>query len=198
MNLPTPSGNEYKKCQRYNLTGHAHSLTFSCFHGQPFLSHKRTRQWMIAAMDQARHRLDLALWAYVIMPEHVHLLIWPKQEEYSMSRILYCLKVPVANRALKLVREKSPQFLSRMSDPQAGGNESLRFWQRGGGYDRNLWTPGAISETIDYIHNNPVRRGLAESPLDWECSSARAYAGRADAMLSIDFETLPIEIGKNK
>ena len=97
------------------------------------------------------------------MPEHVHLLLHPTRASYSISRILTSLKQPVAKRAVHYVRTDATSFVPRMTDEQPSGKRSLRFWQRGGVCDRNLWSPRHIWETIDYIHTNPVRRGLCAS-----------------------------------
>jgi putative transposase len=142
----TPSGSVFmtgkrKTCRRHNEPGHAHSLTFSCFCQRPFLSKDRARLWLVEAIDRARQIHAFDLWAYVIMPEHVHLLIWPHDAQYSVSRILTSLKRPVTLKALSHVRSSAPAFLSRMEDRQPGGQRHYRFWQRGGGYDRNLTEP---------------------------------------------------------
>jgi hypothetical protein len=68
-----------KACKRYNTPGHAHALTFSCFRRQAFLSKDQSRQWLIEAIDRARQKLHFHVWAYVIMPEHAHLLVWPTE-----------------------------------------------------------------------------------------------------------------------
>jgi len=65
------------------------------------------------------------------------------------------------------------------------GNPQYRFWQAGAGYDRNLFTPEAIHTSIEYIHANPVRRGLCECALDWAWSSARWYAD-LDSVFEVD------------
>ena len=78
-----------------------------------------------------------------------------------------------------------------MVDQQPNGKRSLRFWQRGGGFDRNLWSARHIWETIDYIHANPVRRGLCDSDCDWHFSSAGIYLGAADGPLTVDTASLP-------
>ena len=62
--------NNRKTCKRYDIPGDAHALTFSCFHGQPFLSKDRTRTWLVEALDRARSKHSFHIWAYVIMPEH--------------------------------------------------------------------------------------------------------------------------------
>jgi putative transposase len=62
--------------------------------------------------------------------------------------------------------------MARMSDVQPNGKTFFRFWQRGGGYDKNVDYPRDIWDLIDYIHNNPVRRGLVTRAEDWLWSSA--------------------------
>jgi hypothetical protein len=76
-----------KLCRRLNEPGHAHALTFSCFRRQPFLSRDRTRRWMLEAIASARATHGFHLWAYVLMPEHLHLLIWPPAPEYDVGAI---------------------------------------------------------------------------------------------------------------
>ena len=49
----------------------------------------------------------------------------------------------------------------------------IRFWQAGGGFDRNLWNAKAIHSSVNYIEYNPVRAGLVNAPEDWQWSSAR-------------------------
>lgn len=181
---------KHKTCDRRNVPGHAHSLTFSCFRRQPFLTRDRIREWMIEAIDLARRRHQLDIWAYVLMPEHVHILLRPRTD-YDISRILTTLKQPVSKRAILFVQNEMPTFRPRMTDSQPNGKTAFRFWQRGGGYDRNLWSPKHIWETIDYLHGNPVRRGLCAADADWVWSSARAYAGDTAVPLAIDFGSLP-------
>ena len=51
------------------------------------------------------------------------------------------------------------------------------FWQSGGGFDRNLIKPDTLMTMIDYIHMNPVRRGLVEKPAEWTWSSLAWFLG---------------------
>ena len=124
-------------------------------------------------------------------PEHAHLLVFPTRENYDISHILTTIKQSVAKKAIPFVRNNAPDFLVQMSDRQPNGKVTIRFWQRGGGYDRNLWTPRDVWEKIDYIHNNPVKRNLAVTPAQWPWSSAADFAGSTNGPLPIDFETLP-------
>jgi putative transposase len=146
---------------------------------------------MLDAIQAMRVKHDVHLWAYVIMPEHVHLLICPTRPDYSISRILSTLKQSVSKRAIHYVRTHAPEFLQRMTDRQPNGKEAVRFWERGGGFDRNLSSPRYIWETIDCIHRNPVRCGLCSCDTDWRWSSARAYLGHCDGPLGIDSHSLP-------
>ncbi len=122
-----------------------------------FLSKDRSRQWVIDAISKARERHCFHLWAYVVMPEHVHILLWPSLPTYSISQILTTIKQSVSKRSLLYVRQYAPGFLKQMEDRQPNGTLHYRFWQRGGGYDRNLTEPTTIWFEIDYIHNNPSR-----------------------------------------
>ncbi|UCC29445.1 MAG: transposase [Phycisphaerales bacterium] len=193
MGVQTPHSPTAKRktCRRYDQPGHAHSLTFSCYQRRPFLTRPRTCEWMLGAIVATRAKHNVHLWAYVIMPEHVHLPLYPTRPAYNVSRILTTLKQSVSKRAIHYVRVHAPAFLKQMVDEQPSGRRSVRFWQRGGGYDSNLWSPRHIWETIDYIHGNPVRRGLCESDADWHWSSAGAYLGVADGPLAVDTESLP-------
>ncbi len=181
----------HKTCRRYNDPGHGHALTFSCFHRQPFLSKDRSRQWFVDAVDRARMKHCFHVWAYVIMPEHVHLLLWPTLPDYDISEILNSIKQSVSKRALLFVQRDAPEFLARMEDRQPNGTVHYRFWQRGGGYDRNVVEPASVHQQIEYIHNNPVRRGLCLKPEDWLWSSAADYIGLRSGPLAIDRESLP-------
>jgi putative transposase len=135
-----------KTCKRHNNPGDAHALTFSCFQRQPFLSKDRSRQWLIEAIDRARDKLHFHVWAYVIMPEHAHLLVWPTEAVYDISDVLNSIKQSVAKRALLFVQKHAPEFLPRMEDRQPNGDVHYRFWQRGGGYDRNICEPPTAFE----------------------------------------------------
>jgi putative transposase len=67
-----------------------------------------------------------------------------------------------------------------------------RFWQAGGGYDRNYWSTEEIIQRVDYIHNNPVKRGLVEDPCDWPWSSAREWLTGEKGPIPIDRRSFPI------
>jgi len=173
-----------KKVVHYDGELDARSLTFSCYQRLPFLGRDRARAWMIQAIRLAREKHPIHIWAYVVMSEHIHLLIWPHERSFKVENLLSTAKQSVSKRALNWLRNNDPQYLATLTG-------SFHFWQDGPGYDRNLYSPKAIWNDIDYIHENPVRRGLVEQAAQWEWSSARAYAGWPDPLIPIDFESLP-------
>jgi putative transposase len=121
-----------------------------------------------------------------MMPEHVHVIVWPREPVSEVRLIRTALKVPVQRRALAFLRRQASPFLHQLRDQQPNGEVHYRFWQRGGGYDRNITDPATLLTMIDHIHNNPVRRGLVSQRTDWLWSSARFYAGMEDVALSMD------------
>ena len=189
-NIPT-SPFPHKTCKRWNIPGNYHYLTFSCFHRQPFLSGDHAPHWLAGAITQARTEYHFRLIAYVFMPEHVHLLLWPESRLYKISDILTHIKQPVARTARRHVEQNSPDFLERMTDLQPNGERAIRFWQRGGGHDRNIYTAEELWEKIHTIHNNPVKHKLVSKPEDWIWSSAPDYAGERKGPLPVDNNNLP-------
>jgi putative transposase len=181
---------KFKTCRRYNDVGHAHMLTFTCFQRLRLLSKRRSCQWLGDAIIKAQEKHRFHVWCYVFMPEHVHLVIWPSQATYSISSILATIKQSVSRRAYHFLRQHSPDFLSRLCDEQPSGKVDYRFWQRGGGHDRNITSPHVLQSEINYIHANPVRRGLCERPEQWPWSSAGRHLGYKKGPVPIDFASL--------
>ena len=176
---------KHKTRRSYNTPGHAHFLTYSCQHRVPLLSSDRVRRWVVESIEAVRREHDTAVWAYVVMPEHVHVLLRPRGLEYEVSRLLGALKRPVSARAKAWMTEHDPAWLERMT-VRRGDRSVFRFWQAGGGFDRNVWEQRGIHEIVGYIHANPVRRGLVEKPTDWEWSSARFWAGMEGVVMKMD------------
>jgi len=170
--------------------GHAHFLTYSCLDRLPLLTRDRTRQWVIEGMEHTRTHCNIAIWAYVIMPDHVHLLIRPRDSGYEMRRILACLKRGVSDAARRhLLAERNERWLRRLT-VEYPSRRVFRFWQPGGGFDHNVFREKTIPAVIEYIHANPVRRGLVRHPTEWAWSSARFWGGRRDVPILMDVPDL--------
>jgi len=167
---------EFRHRRNYNQAGHAHELTFSCYRNFDFLKAERTCRWLAEEIEDVRAKHDVLLWAYVFMPNHVHLVLFPLQKVYDMAQILRAIKQPVSRRALRYVATNASEWLPRMTQKR-GNRVERHFWQSGGGYDRNVTEPRTLRAMIDYIHLNPVRRGLVERARDWRWSSAAWFEG---------------------
>lgn len=180
-----------KTRRRYDEPGQARFLTYSCFRRQPFLADEEARHWFAKAWCEAAAKHHFDLWAYVLMPEHVHLLVYPRSPKPSVAKLLHSLNESVSVLAVNHWKKVDPAVLERMEDRQPNGKIAHRFWQRGGGFDLNLWTPAKIWEHIDYIHANPVTRGLCDKPEDWTWSSAADFLRLRSGPLPLCHEFLP-------
>ena len=151
----------------------------------PVLRSDRTCQWLAEAINAARQALAFDLWAYVFMPDHVHLIIRPRQADYDTAQIRSAIKQPVARRAIAFLRRESPEWIEKLKRRRGKRTETL-FWQSGGGYDRNITAPRTLARMIDYLHLTPVRKRLVANAADWSWSSARWYLERVAGPLAID------------
>jgi putative transposase len=186
------SGRSYFSKRRRRFDGNLtpRELTFSCYRGFPFLARDRTRLWFVEALEQARAEWPVDLWAWVVMPEHVHLIVVPYEPQTKIGKFLRALKEPVARKAISWLEANAPEWISRISVKE-GNRTRRRFWQPGGGYDRSVEKIETLQTMIDYLHLNPVRRGLVERATDWEWSSARWYAEVSPVQIEMD-RTMPM------
>jgi putative transposase len=174
----------------FEIPAHAHELTFSCYRNKNFLLDEGACIFLAEAVNMGREKHCLKVWAYVFMPNHVHLLLYPSDETYSISKILLTIKQSVARRILIKARKTDPSQLIQF---RTGiGSKKYRFWQDGGGYDRNIIKRDTLLKTIDYIHDNPVRKGLVKSPGDWKWSSFGDWYDNRQGPVKIDKEDFPL------
>ena len=110
-----------------------------------------------------RHQYGLRVYGYVVMAEHVHLLV-SEPERAVLARAMQSLKQSVAQLALRAVEP---------------------FWQARY-YDLNVWSERKFSEKLRYIHRNPVTRVFVASPEEWPWSSLRHYATGAASPVEIE------------
>jgi len=178
-----------KRCHRYNVAGNAHELTFSCYDNQPFISAERICKYLVDSIITSRKKHQFDLWAYVFMPNHVHLLICPTKPQYSISDILLSIKQPVSRKAINYLKNNNPDGLKYLATSQI--HRPYRFWQKGGGYDRNIMKVKIIIDLVHYIHNNPVRKGLVEMADQWYYSSAADWQNIRQGPIPVDFDSFP-------
>jgi putative transposase len=142
----------------------------------PLLTNDDWREKLSRSIDRAIDAHAFSLVAFVYMPEHIHLLVYPREPSSKVEDLLYAIKRPYSFRIKWIPVTARSLLLARLTVQERPGKMVFRFWQEGLGYDRNLTSPEAIVSSIDYIHMNPVRRKLANEPVEWRWSSCRFYS----------------------
>ena len=168
-----------KLVRHYHEAGELHELTFSCYRRMPLLTNDAWRKLLCQSIDRAVERWAYRLIAFVLMPEHLHLLVLPTTKVVKVDRFLSGLKRPHSVRIKRLLEQNHSPLRERLPVQERPGKTSFRYWQEGPGYDRNLFTEKVVMAAIDDIHENPVRRGLSKQATDWKWSSARWYVSDA-------------------
>jgi putative transposase len=150
--------------KRFQKARCLHFLTFSCYGRAPLLATARARDIFEQTFEQTRQWYGFYVSGYVVMPEHVHLLM-SEPERAKLSVALQMLKQNVARR---------------LRSPEGGLLWQPRY------YDFNVWSEAKRAEKLRYIHRNPVKRGLAQSPEDWAWSSFRHYLSGVEGVVEIE------------
>ena len=158
-----------------------HFLTFSCYRRQPLLTNADRCDLFLQILERVRRRYRLVVLGYVVMPEHVHLLLSEPQRA-TLSTAIQALKLgfvrSLGGGGASPMSRKNGETWGTPSTPSipsvVGAKTSNRFWQARF-YDFNVWTEHKRIEKLRYIHRNPVKRGLVASPEQWQWSSFRWY-----------------------
>jgi putative transposase len=160
--------------------GYLHFITTSCYQRRPLLDAVSRRDLFLEVLEHVRRRYHFVVVGYVVMPEHVHLLV-SEPERGNPSTVMQAIKQGFARRVLGGLRAEgrrktfSPQAASQptfATDAKVG--QPQHIWQRRF-YGFVLWSAQKRQEKLHYIHRNPVERGLVAEPEQWLWSSARHY-----------------------
>jgi len=152
--------------RRFQHSRQLHFITFSCYRRQAKLAPPGACNVFENSLEQTRRSYGFGVLGYVVMPEHVHLLV-SEPETAPLATALQALKQSVARRLA--LRQREP------------------FWQARY-YDFNVWSDRKRVEKLRYIHRNPVTRGLVAKPEDWRWSSFRHYAMGIEGVVEIESE----------
>lgn len=137
--------------RRYQETGDLHFLTFSCVRHRPLLGEAEARDVFVDLLEKTRELYRMGVHGYVVMPDHVHLLV-TEPDEAPLS-----LAVQILKQRFSKTRTEEHVWEPRY-------------------YDFNVRTDAMRIQKLRYIHRNPVKRGLVAEPDQWRWSSFRAYA----------------------
>jgi putative transposase len=147
----------WSKPKRYYGAGDLHFITCSCYRRQPWLGKPRRRSQFLTVLEEVRRRYQFVVVGYVVMPEHIHLLIGEPQEK-NPSTVMQALKLGFARRVLAEAKRKRNPAQSTLFEHTPQHIWQTRF------YDFNVWTERKRIEKLRYMHRNPVKRGLMASP----------------------------------
>jgi putative transposase len=152
-----------------------HFLTFSCYRRRPLFRKHAHCELFLKILDRVRTRYRVVVLGYVVMPEHIHLLLSEPQRE-TLSTAIQALKLGVVRsmRCASGGAVVTPPRSRKTSETWGTPGHPDRFWQARF-YDFNVWTERKRIEKLRYIHRNPVERGLVSSPEQWRWSSFRWY-----------------------
>jgi putative transposase len=172
-----------KGLKRHYGLGHLHFLTFSCYRRLPLLRTAKARDDFVRALGVMRDRYRFLLVGYVVMPEHVHLLI-SEPAQGTPSTVLQALKQRVSRDLREEARQAPPGQLTPAFP--TGESGMPRFWQPRF-HDFNVHSAKKRREKLDYMmHANPVKRKLVKNPSAWLWSSASFYASGIPGMIPVD------------
>jgi putative transposase len=166
--------------RRVTGRGDLHFVTFCCYHRRALLETAGARDFAVQILGEVRAKYGFALVGYVIMPEHVHLMIG-EAESASPAEVVQVFK----QRVSRFMRGEKGEALGQASVRSADDEAELRrFWQRRY-YDFNVYTREKMKEKIEYMHANPVVEKLVEHPRAWPWSSWSFYA-TGEGLLKMD------------
>src|SRR5713101_5334191 len=150
---------------RFHHSGQSHFVTFCRYHRRRLFTTDASYRIFESALERVRRSYRLYVYGYVVMPEHVHLLLSEPQQD-TLADALKSLKQGVSRRLI---------------------GDAEHFWQKRY-YDFNIRNYPQFVEKLRYIHRNPVKQGLCERPEDWQWSSFRHYATGAEGRVEIESE----------
>jgi len=168
------------KLRHYDDLGTVRFVTFSCYRRQRLLTEQTACEAILTELLRLRRDRGINILGYVIMPEHVHLVILPP-DDLKLGPAIGVFKTRSAHMILNWARSdqrKRDRIVRRETGAAA-------VWQRRC-YDHNCRTTEIVIEKVKYCHDNPVKRGLVSRPEDWPWSSCRWYQGLREGVLEID------------
>ena len=181
---------------KYNIG--VHFLTATTFGRKPYFHDPACALIFCEELETARQKYSFHVLAFVVMPDHVHLLLWWNPDvnpDLAISKIAWAVKGKSARRIVDYLK------MLEVGDGRVGDGTAVAYpgtvrlqparqpvskphyrnwrykiWQKGAGYDFNIYTKDKLLEKATYIHANPVRAGLVTAPEEYPWSSASYYA----------------------
>ncbi|OGW84406.1 MAG: hypothetical protein A2987_02275 [Omnitrophica bacterium RIFCSPLOWO2_01_FULL_45_10] len=152
--------------RRYFEKGYPYFVTSITYEREPIFLNAKMCDIMLITMEYFKLLLDYKIFAYCVMPDHVHFIIQPVGK-YNLSYIMQMIKGSFS-RKINKIRDKNG-----------------KIWQKRF-YDEGIRDAAMLMQKIEYIHNNPLRKKLVGSLGDYPHSSYHWYFGNNKSALAID------------
>ncbi|MGA7572873.1 MAG: transposase [Terriglobales bacterium] len=198
--------------RRFHESGQCHFVTFSCYRRCPYFATVEVFDLFVRCLEDMRLRFDVSVYGYVVMPEHVHLLLSEPaafardcssrgsqvsaqrtganlghlSDSATLAEAMHYLKLSFAKRVRRF-RSSGSQVSAQRTGANLGHPTSGSFWEKRY-YDRNVRDYEEFTVKLRYVHRNPVKRGLVLRPEEWKWSSFRHYALREIGAVEIESE----------
>ncbi|HKV39682.1 MAG TPA: transposase [Blastocatellia bacterium] len=155
------------KWSNRNLPGALHFVTSAVAHRRPIFTRDKSCQTLIDVLSELRPEWPFRLIAYVLMPDHFHLIVNPR--DGRIRELTAKLKGVASRRIISLYPEDA--FEVRADET---GRQIRELWQQSF-KDIPLWSDWMIWQKINYIHANPLKARMVSSAADYRWSSFRSF-----------------------
>lgn len=159
----------------------AYFLTLTVVDWIDVFTRKNHKDAILKSLDYCRQHKGLIIFAYVIMSNHIHIIV-NANEPYLLKDTIRDFKKFTSKKILHQIQNEPESrrswMLSSFSEKafESSKHKYYKFWQAGN-HAIELYSEKFVWDKINYIHNNPVRSGFVKEPQDWLYSSARNYYG---------------------
>jgi putative transposase len=164
-----------------------HYTTSVCFKRVPVFRSEQACELFIEALAETRRRHPFKLVGYVVMPDHLHMILNPLSRDISV--VMGRIKSTSARAILDWLRESGHVASLKklaLDVPQKKGHTHALWLKDFSSID--LWSPRFVRQKLNYIHLNPVRAGLCKHPSEWKWSSYRAYLPHESGSVPIEMD----------
>lgn len=177
--------------QKFNNPGDIHFVTFRTYKKYPYFKDEKCCLILLEELNYYRTKFSLKIYGYVILPDHIHCLIYFEDEDLTISRIVQAIKGFTARRIIKLYSSiGSWEQLLPATRPEADKQHfrklKYKIWQPDF-YDFNVQTDKKFWEKLEYIHNNPIKHRLTDDISKYKFCSWRNYELNDHSIFKIDY-----------
>ncbi len=157
---------------RYKIydSDYPHFITSSVVEGYPIFSNPKAAEILLSALKFLQVQRDTILYSYVIMENHIHLVV----KSDDLTKKIQTFKSWTARNIIEMFKENGNYhrlYKLKRARQRSHTGSIYQLWQQG------FHPKQMMVQKIEYIHNNPVKRGFIDEPEEWRYSSARNYAG---------------------